>query len=744
MGTEIFFIAVVILMLCAVMDLVVGVSNDAVNFLNSSFGSKVAPMWVILLIASLGILAGVTFSSGMMEVARKGIFHPKYFNMPELITIFFAVMLTDILLLDLFNTYGLPTSTTVSIVFELLGAAVGISMIKIMADHNSNLQLFDYINTAKALMIISGILLSVVISFIGGAVAQFITRIIFTFDYMDRIKRYGALWAGMAMACISYFILVKGAKGTTFLTPDAQVWILNNTIMIITIFFAFSTILFQFLIAFFNTNIFKPVIIVGTFALAMAFAANDLVNFIGVPMAGMHAYKAAIASGDPLNVGMDVLSKKVPSETLILLFAGLIMVVTLWTSKKARTVTKTEISLGKQGEGAERFESIFLSRAIVRLVGGFFGSIKQVVPEKIREKVAKRTDPTYAKTIYSDQDRPSFDLVRASVNLMMASIVISYATSMKLPLSTTYVTFMVAMGSSFSDRAWGSESAVFRVTGVLAVIGGWFMTAFIAFSVSFIFVNILLYLKVPGAIGLILLVIWAIRKTSQVHEKRVKTDEESIIYNFEEVTDVKKGLADTFDHMAFLLKEIRESLDNALIALFTGDLIDLRREKRKVKEIQAWINTIIANIFKVLRKMHQEDKGESYNYAQTIRKLQKISDAYRDIVLRSYVHISNNHKGLKQEQKEEILEVKNLLTELLQKVEETFLHEGGIASDDLVKKDAYLNALTDKLDTRQVDRIQQIDSKTRLSILYYSIIGNCKVISRQNMNLLRIFNHLYD
>jgi len=743
MGTEVFLIAVIILMLCAVMDLVVGVSNDAVNFLNSSFGSKVAPYWLVLIIASIGILAGVTFSSGMMEVARKGIFHPKFFTMPELITIFFAVMLADIILLDLFNTFGMPTSTTVSIVFELLGAAVGISLVKIMMASNSELHLADYINTAKALMIITGILLSVIVSFIGGCIAQFLTRLIFTFDYMKRIRRYGAVWGGFAMACISYFILVKGAKGTTFLTSESQAWIMNNTFIIITTFFIVSSTVFQTLIIFYNTNIFKPIILVGTFALAMAFAANDLVNFIGVPMAGMHAYKAAIASGDPLNSTMGILSKKVPSETYLLLLAGIIMVVTLWLSRKARTVTQTEISLGKQGESMERFEPIFLSQVIVRIFIHFAEIFKQIIPDKIIQTIAKRTDPSNAQVIYSDKDRPSFDLVRASVNLMMASIVISYATSVKLPLSTTYVTFMVSMGTSFSDRAWGRESAVYRVTGVLVVIGGWFMTAFIAFTVSFIFVNILFYFKAAGAIFLVLLVIWIIRKTSQVHNEKVKTSEESKIVHIEKVTDVQKNLNDTFIHIASLLEELRGSLNNTFIALFTADLIQLRREKRKVKQVQTWVNIIIANVFKVLRSMQHEKIGEYYNYAQTIRRLQKISDAYRDIVLRCYIHISNNHKGLHQEQKEEILEVKNLLVELLKEVEETFLNEKGIASDVLISKNETLKKLIDKLDIRQVDRIQHPDSKTRLSIMYYAIIGNCTVISRQNVQLLEVFNQCF-
>jgi len=351
MGIEIFFIAVLCLLVFAVMDLIVGVTNDAVNFLNSSLGSKVAPFKVIMIIASLGILAGVTFSSGMMEVARKGIFHPQFFTMPELITIFMAVMVTDILLLDLFNTHGLPTSTTVSIIFELLGAAVAVSVIKIMAANDGTMTLGEYINTGKALLIVFGILLSIVVAFFSGAIVQFISRVIFTFDYQKRLKRYGALWGGVAMSVITFFILVKGSKGASFMTDEAVLWIMTHTVLLMFFIFAIAAIIFQILLSFFNVNILKPIVLVGTFALAMSFAANDLVNFIGVPMAGLNAYQTAIASADPLNITMDALSKKVQSQTLFLLLAGAIMVITLWLSKKTKTVSETEISLGAQDEG---------------------------------------------------------------------------------------------------------------------------------------------------------------------------------------------------------------------------------------------------------------------------------------------------------------------------------------------------------------------------------------------------------
>ncbi len=325
---------------------------------------------------------------------------------------------------------------------------------------------------------------------------QFVTRLIFTFNYKSRLKKYGALWGGMAMTAITFFILIKGSKGATFMGPETVSLIKSNSFMIMIWIFIVSAIVFQFLISFFNVNILKPIVLIGTFALAMAFAGNDLVNFIGVPLAGLNAFQNAIASSDPLNISMAALSKKVQSQTYIMLFAGFIMVATLWLSKKAKTVTETEIRLGQQDEGTEKFESIWLSRKIVNLFDSLFGTVKTLTPEVVKHTITKRLTPVRETKGSSFTEKPSFDLVRASVNLMVASVVVSFATSLKLPLSTTYVTFMVAMGTSFSDQAWGRESAVYRVTGVLTVIGGWFMTAFIAFTAAFIFSNIFFYYKI--------------------------------------------------------------------------------------------------------------------------------------------------------------------------------------------------------------------------------------------------------
>ncbi|NOX35232.1 MAG: inorganic phosphate transporter [Deltaproteobacteria bacterium] len=743
MGLDLYYVIVGMLILFAIFDLFVGVTNDAVNFLNSSIGSKAAPFFIIMIVASLGILAGVTFSGGMMEVARKGIFHPQFFTMPELLTIFLAVMITDILLLDLFNTYGLPTSTTVSIVFELLGAAVALSVIKITAATDHAMALRDYINTAKALAIVGGILLSIVVAFLSGALMQFLTRLIFTFDYQERLKKYGAVWGGMAMTAITFFILVKGAKGATFMDAQTVTWIKSNSFIIMAGIFIASAMAFQILILYFKVNIFKPIVLVGTFALAMAFAANDLVNFIGVPLAGLNAFQNAIASSDPLNITMAALGKKVHSQTYIMLAAGFIMVITLWFSKKARRVTETEIRLGQQDEGTEKFESVWLSRKIVNMFDSLFSTVNSLTPAPLRKTIALRLTPvSEGKGVYQ-AEKPSFDLVRASVNLMVASALVSFATSLKLPLSTTYVTFMVAMGSSFSDQAWGRESAVYRVTGVLTVIGGWFLTAFIAFIVSFIFANILSYLKIPGFLLLFTLAGYMILKNHQKHKVQEKNKEEMNIYNLHKVENFQESVSQTFDHLAFLLKGIRESFDAAFEALFQEDLDKLRQERMQVKHFQNSTNIIIANIFKVLRLLSKEDQKVSYNYYQIIRRLQKLTDGHRDTVIRSSMHVSNRHKGLLDAQIAELRQIKKVFLNIFFLVETAFRDKEIVDCQEAVEQFHYLRELVDDFNENQIERIRDDSSKTRLSILFYAIGGNCVMMAKQNVKLLDIFNESF-
>ncbi|MEJ2580194.1 MAG: inorganic phosphate transporter [Acidobacteriota bacterium] len=737
---DFFQIAIVILFGLAVLDLIVGVSNDAVNFLNSSIGSRVAPRHVIMIIASLGMLAGVTFSSGMMEVARKGIFHPQLFTMPELMTIFLAVMLTDIILLDLYNTFGLPTSTTVSIVFELLGAAVAVSLLKLWESGSSFAELVNYINTGKALAIIFGILLSVVVAFFSGAVIQYVSRLIFTFDYEKRLRRYGALWGGAALASITYFILIKGSKGASFITPETLVWIKGNTGLILIGSFVASAILLQLLMTFTRVSPLALIVLVGTFALAMAFAANDLVNFIGVPLAGLSAYTEAYVTADPMNATMEALSQPVRSNTLFLLTAGVIMVITLWLSRKARSVTKTEVRLGRQEEGFERFESSILSRAIVRSVANALGNTERLVPKHLRRWIAGRFDRSeFRPTPEADGTVPSFDLVRAGVNVMVASALISLATSFKLPLSTTYVTFMVAMGTSLSDQAWGRDSAVYRVSGVLTVIGGWFFTAMMAFTVSSIFATLILFGGGWAVGGILVLSVFMIYRTHRLHRRREEAEESVDVFNLRKIKDSTAAAEVTVHHLGLLLHEVQRVYCTTFDGLFDQNRPELKKARAGQRKVQQWSNIIAANIFKVFRLLEWEDVETSQRYALTISSLQEISESLRDIVVRSYLHVANNHSGLLAEQIAELDQIQTHVAKILEQTSNALLHNETPDRDAIGESNRELRMLVNEYDQNQIMRIQENKSKTRLSILFYSLIWDSLKIAEQTTYLYDVY-----
>ncbi len=728
----------------AIFDLIVGVSNDAVNFLTSSVGSKVAPFYVIMIIASLGILAGVTFSSGMMEVARKGIFHPKFFLMPELLNIFLAVMLTDVILLDLFNTFGLPTSTTVSIVFELLGAAVAVSIMKIHAAGASYTSLVHYINTGKALAIIMGILLSVVIAFFFGVVVQFASRLLFTFDYKKRLKRYSGLWGGLALSVITYFILIKGAKGTSFLTPEAIHWIKSNTWGILAASFLFFGCLFQLLTLFTRINILKPIVLIGTFALAMAFAANDLVNFIGVPLAGLSAYHVASTAPDPLTVTMEALQRPIQTNTYLLLIAGTIMVITLWISRKARTVTRTEVQLGRQDEGIERFGSSAISRIIVGMAHNLIDIARKLTPISVKKMVGGRLDPgAYNSRTSTDGKSSSFDLLRASVNLIVASAVVSFATSLKLPLSTTYVTFMVAMGTSLSDQAWGRESAVYRVTGVLTVIGGWFFTALAAFSISLLFAFMIGFFKFPAVVALLFLSFFLVWNTYRLHSKREEEAAAIEAFNLETVTDPERSIQTSFEQTGRFLKDISDNLGICFEATISEDRERLRNARGEARNFEKQADIIVANIFRTLFLLHKKDMDRTQKYSHTIKALQAISESYREIATRTCEHFENYHTGFIESQKEELRHVKTYLTRLLWNTSIMLLRRKKVDYEYISNQLLRLKNLVAEYDRNQIERIQKNETKTRLSILFYALIENSVKIAEQTQELLDIFRESF-
>ncbi len=738
---EIYLIGLIILGGLTLFNLVVGVSNDAVNFLNSSFGARVASRRVIMIIASLGVMIGVTFSSGMMEVARKGIFNPSLFTMPDLMVIFMSVMLTNVFLLDLFNTFGLPTSTTVSIVFDLLGAAVAVSIVKVMNQEGGLARLGEYINTATALVIIAGILLSVAVAFVVGSFVQFVTRLIFTFDFERRLKRYGAIWGGAALVSIVYFILIKGAKGTSFLSDQNLHWIRTHSMTIILMCFLACAGILQILMAFFKVNILKVIILAGTFALALAFAANDLVNFIGVPLAGVDAYQSAASLNNPLTGTMGALQGTVRTNTLALLLAGLVMVVTLWMSKKAKAVMQTSLNLSRQDEGVEHFESSPLSRTIVRMGTAVADSITRICPKKWRSVISRRIDPSHFQTVRDRYEHePSFDLVRAAVNLMVASAVISFGTSMKLPLSTTYVTFMVAMGSSFSDRAWDRDSAVYRISGVLTVIGGWFFTALMAFTVSGIFAVILYYGRGYAAVGLMALLVYLVFRNARLFRHKEGRTNALEVFNLKKIKEARSAARTTFQHAGIFLEKVASTVEGSCEYLFNQDRQSLKKVRHQSKEIQNWSNIIIANIFKVLRLKDRGDLQTTREYYNTIEALQEIAEAERDLILRSYSHVSNNHKGMLSVQVDELREVESIMVSVLKESAKALLAGQCGNVEVLRKRKDDLDVLMHRLDGVQIVRIQSNISKTRLSILFYGIMRDAEKIVGATLRLLDIFH----
>jgi len=727
-----YLIIVIVLFGLAVSDLVVGVSNDAVNFLNSAIGSKAAPFKIIMLIASIGVVIGATFSSGLMEVARKGIFHPDQFTFAEIMVIFLAVMITDVLLLDTFNTYGLPTSTTVSIVFELLGAAVAISFIKIITIDGVPEHLGDYINSAKALAIISGILVSIAIAFSVGAFIQYFARMLFTFKYETNLKYFGSVWGGLAVTAITYFILIKGAKGSSFIDEAALHTIEENTGLIILLSFISWTVIFQLLSWFTRINILKVIVMIGTFALAMAFAGNDLVNFIGVPLAGYESFRAFLASPEinPDNLTMVALTKSVQTPTYMLLLAGLIMVVTLWTSKKARSVTATEVNLGRQDEGAERFDSTLLSRTIVRQVRKLNDVISAIIPVKLQRKIDKRFEqpkPTSKKK--ASEIKGNFDLIRASVNLVVSSILIAFGTSLKLPLSTTYVTFMVAMGTSLSDRAWGRESAVYRITGVLSVVGGWFLTAFSAFVVSFLIALAIFYGGIIAILIFIVIAVFFIVKTHAIHKKREKksNDMEMFGVTAKEI-NASSIISETADTIAEILRKIPEVIKNTFTGLAAEDLRGLKRNYKEASEITKRTKYLKDNLHKTITRIEENTEDIGPFYVQVVDYLKEISNCMYHISRESFKHVDNNHNGLLKIQVDET----HKLNEKIQKYFDlvvTQINEKNFDKLGLINQlqDEIMNNL-ETYRKKQISRIKSQEAGTKNSLLYMNILAEIKYL----------------
>ena len=740
-----YLIIIIVLFLLAISDLIVGVSNDAVNFLNSAVGSKATNFKIILAVAALGIIVGCTFSSGMMEVARKGIFHPEHFYFSELILLFLAVMVTDVILLDAFNTYGMPTSTTVSIVFELLGAAVAISIIKIYTTPDA-LGMGEYINSGKALAIISGILLSVVIAFSAGVIVQYLTRLLFSFDHNKTLKYYGSIWGGMAIAAITYFLLIKGSKGASFMDNDLKTAIVENTFLILAVSFVVWTIILQLITWFTKWNILKFIVLIGTFALAMAFAGNDLVNFIGVPLAGYNSYEIWASSGGaaPDGLLMDGLAGKVPTPTLLLLLAGLIMTITLWTSKKARSVVKTSLDLGRQYEGSERFASYAVSRSLVRNFAKLATFTNELLPSKLTKSVEKRFDerPFTAKQAHLGTEAPSFDLIRAAVTLVVASILISIGTNLKLPLSTTYVTFMVFMGTSLADGAWGRESAVYRVSGVLSVIGGWFFTALSAFVIAFIFANIFYFGGVIAIVIVLLIAGVIVYRSHKYHGKRL---EEQLAFEkgLDEGTLTKAKIIElSIANLNKILGGISKVLDDTLNGLAKEDLSKLNKTYQQLKDLERRAEKIKQRANKAIDKIEDDQIEAVHLYILVADYLSEMTTNVRNIVRPSLDHVDNNHKPLIPAQIEELKAVQENLISRLKSTVKVF---SSLDSNEAKRLQEELQAFVKLIRSsrkNQIKRIKNHEIGTRNSVLYLNHLGEYRNLALFSNRIVKVVDEL--
>ena len=735
----IYLCIIIFLFVLAVFDLIVGVSNDAVNFLNSAVGAKAASFKTILFIAGVGIFIGASLSNGMMDIARHGIYQPEHFYFAEIMCILLAVMLTDVVLLDVFNSMGMPTSTTVSLVFELLGGTFALALIKV---HNSDtLALGDLINTDKALSVIMAIFVSVAIAFFFGMLVQWIARVIFTFNYTKKMKYSIALFGGIAATSIIYFMLIKGLKDSSFMTPENKHWIQDNTLLLITVFFVFFTLLMQVL-HWLKVNVFKVVVLMGTFALALAFAGNDLVNFIGVPLAGFSSFidYTANGSGNPDNFLMTSLLGPAKTPWYFLIGAGAIMVYALCTSKKAHAVIKTSVDLSRQDEGEETFGSTPIARTIVRFSMALANGISRITPNSTK----KWLDTRFRKDEAIIADGAAFDLVRASVNLVLAGLLIALGTSLKLPLSTTYVTFMVAMGTSLADRAWGRDSAVYRITGVLSVIGGWFITAGAAFTFCFFVALVLHY---GGNISIIVLIGIAvfILIRSQVMYKKRKAKEKGnetikqLMQSSNNAEILELLRKHTREELVKVLAFTEENLERTVTAFLHENLRGLRRsmgsvkfEKQLIKQMKRTGTLAMCRLDNntVLEKGLYYYQGNDFA-SELVYSIGRLCEPCLE-------HIDNNFKPLDTIQKGEFSDVTEDIIYLLQVCRHKMENNDYDEFENELRKANDLNGQLSHLKREELQRIQSQAGSIKVSMVYLTMIQEAQNVVTYTINLMKV------
>ena len=732
---------VVFLFLLAIFDLVVGVSNDAVNFLNSAIGSKAASFKLVISVAAVGVFFGAALSNGMMEIARHGIFQPEHFYFQELMCIFLAVMVTDVILLDIFNTLGMPTSTTVSMVFELLGGTFVLALIKIAMDETGMLGFGDLLNTEKALSVIIGIFLSVAIAFFFGTIVQYISRLIFTFNYTGRLKYTIGLFGGVAATAIIYFMLIKGLKDSSFMTAENKLWVKENTLMLTTYCFIAFTVLMQIL-HWCKVNVFKVIVLMGTFALATAFAGNDLVNFIGVPLAGLSAYQDFVANGagDANGYLMGALNGPAKTPFIYLFLAGAIMVIALVTSKKAKNVIKTSVDLSRQDEGDEMFGSSGVARSIVRNTMNVGQAISKFIPDSVKTWADKR----FCKDVMVMENGAAFDLIRASVNLVLAGLLIALGTSLKLPLSTTYVTFMVAMGTSLADRAWGRETAVYRITGVLSVIGGWFITAGAAFTISAIVVLIMYYGGFIAMFAMIGLVIFLLIRSERAYSKKQKNEKanDAIFKQLLASQDLKERWSllrqhvnnnhvDMFDFIMATYTQITDGFINEDIKSLRKAMIRTGEEKQSLKKSRRKEIIGLRRIdkFAAIEKNTWFHLG-SNSCEQMLYCMKRICEPCKE-------HVDNNFKPLSERARNEFIPVRDEMIALMTQARDVIISGDYDKADAILKDGDGLKVKISTLRRHQMNRIHDESVNVKTALVYLNILQESQELVSSWRHLLR-------
>ena len=731
---------VITLALLAVMGIVVGVSNDAVNFLNSAFGSKVAKKNVILTVAGIGVMVGVMTSSGMMDVARSGVFYPERFSYQEIMILFLGMMLSNIILLDIYNSLGLPTSTTVSLVFGLLGSALALAFYNVWGGDTAY-SVGEYINSGNALTIVSGILLSVVLAFITGHLLMYISRIIFTFRYQKLFSRFGALWCGITIAGIIYFTVFKGLKSSGLVPAELIEYVNNNTAISLLILWAGSSVLLWVLQRF-KVNILRVAILAGTFSLALAFAGNDLVNFIGVPYAGYDSYMIAQASDVPIE-SMSSLSHPTTANFWIMCAAGLVMVITLFMSKKAMRVIETERKLSSQSEEAPtNSEATMLSRGIVRGARAMNDAIQAILPKRVREAIDSRFDALPEE----ERGDVNYDMIRATVNLTAAAILISIGTQLKLPLSTTYVVFMVSMGTSLADRAWGRESAVYRITGVTTVIMGWFVTAVGGFIIALAVTLALVYGGSIAIIAITLICLGLVIKSNIKPKKEEEKVEESAVARIEDALkkSPEEALITYTEHVCASMEKVTLIYDRTIVAVFKENRKVLRDMVREAEEFYQSTRQQKYEIMPLLRSLEDSDVRTGHYYVQVVDYISETSKALLHITRPCYKHVDNNHTGLSKEQVYDLKCINDRVEEIFGEIN-TMLRTRSFDSMEVIlnKRDEMFD-LIDEVMQNQLRRLRDTGGSSSANMLFFNILTETKTMILHSRNIMKSLEHFVD